>query len=183
TDEMLAAFHEWPQAVWNTSRVAEMCELSFTFGKPHLPQYRVPDGNTLETYLDTLAREGLTARLRERPSTIPEIRYQQRLRDQLRGGEVRQGLCLPDHYVRHDEGEGGHSRCGTGVGNAVRRSRPYRKARPRSIEHHLGRSPGSGTPAEGPCAKRSEGAHGLRDGPGAGELTAPCLDTRRGRRD
>ena len=76
TDEMLAAFHEWPQAVWNTSRVAEMCELSFTFGKPHLPQYRVPDGNTLETYLDALAREGLTARLWERPSTIPEIRYQ-----------------------------------------------------------------------------------------------------------
>src|SRR5438552_17771461 len=63
TDEMLAAFHEWPQAVWNTSRVAEMCELSFTFGKPRLPQYRVPDGNTLETYLDALAREVLTARL------------------------------------------------------------------------------------------------------------------------
>ena len=83
TDEMLAAFHEWPQAVWNTSHVAEMCELSFTFGKPHLPQYRVPDGDTLETYLDKLALAGLTARLRERPSAIPEIRYQQRLRDEL----------------------------------------------------------------------------------------------------
>lgn len=83
TEEMLTAFHEWPEAVWNTSRVAELCELTFTFGKSHLPHYRVPDGETLETYLDRLALKGLAERLRERPSGIPEAQYRQRLRDEL----------------------------------------------------------------------------------------------------
>jgi DNA polymerase-3 subunit alpha len=83
TDEMLAAFHDWPEAVWNTSRVAELCDLSFTFGKPYLPRYRVPEGETLETYLDKLALAGLADRLRERPSGIPEAQYRQRLRDEL----------------------------------------------------------------------------------------------------
>ena len=83
TDEMLAAFHEWPEAVWNTARVAEMCELAFTFGKSYLPHYTVPEGETLESYLDKLARKGLAERLRERPSGLPASQYQQRLRDEL----------------------------------------------------------------------------------------------------
>src|SRR5439155_12583397 len=82
-DEMLAAFHEWPEAVWNTARVAEMCELTFTFGKSYLPHYTVPEGETLESYLDKLARKGLTERLRERPGGLPASQYQQRLRDEL----------------------------------------------------------------------------------------------------
>jgi DNA polymerase-3 subunit alpha len=83
TDEMLAAFHDWPEAVWNTNQVAEMCDLALTFGAPHLPHYTVPEGETLESYLDKLAVKGLDERLRERPSGIPEVRYRQRLRDEL----------------------------------------------------------------------------------------------------
>jgi DNA polymerase-3 subunit alpha len=83
TEEMLAAFHEWPEAVWNTSRVAELCNLSFTFGTPYLPHYTVPAGETLESYLDKLALQGLADRLRERPSRIPEAQYRRRLRDEL----------------------------------------------------------------------------------------------------
>ncbi len=83
TEEMLAAFREWPEAVWNTSRVAELCELNFTFGKSHLPHYTVPKGDTLETYLDKLAQKGLAERLRERPSRIPEEQYRRRLREEL----------------------------------------------------------------------------------------------------
>jgi DNA polymerase-3 subunit alpha len=83
TQEMLEAFRDWPEAVWNTSRVAEMCDLSFTFGKPHLPQYKVPDGETRETYLDKNAHLGLKDRLRERPSSLPAAEYERRLRDEL----------------------------------------------------------------------------------------------------
>jgi DNA polymerase-3 subunit alpha len=83
TEEMLAAFTEWPEAVHNTSRVAEMCELSFSFGKPYLPRYRVPEGETLESYLDKLSGQGLKDRLRERPSTLSEGQYERRLRDEL----------------------------------------------------------------------------------------------------
>ena len=83
TEEMLAAFRECPEAVWNTARVAEICELAFTFGKSHLPHYTVPKGETLESYLDKLAQKGLAERLRERPSGLPASQYQQRLRDEL----------------------------------------------------------------------------------------------------
>ena len=83
TEEMLAAFEDCPEAVWTTSRIAEMCELTFTFGKSHLPDYRVPEGETRESYLDKLALKGLADRLRERPSSIAEARYRQRLRDEL----------------------------------------------------------------------------------------------------
>src|SRR5207247_9090791 len=83
TDEMLAAFHEWPEAVWNTARVAEMCGLAFTFGNSHLPHSTVPERETLQSYLDTLARKGPAARLPERPSGLPASQYQQRLRDEL----------------------------------------------------------------------------------------------------
>jgi DNA polymerase III subunit alpha len=83
TEEMLAAFHAWPEAVWNTSQVAELCNLTFTFGAAHLPHYQVPEGETLESYLDRLAQKGLAERLRERPSGLPEAQYRQRLRDEL----------------------------------------------------------------------------------------------------
>jgi DNA polymerase III subunit alpha len=83
TQEMLAAFQEWPEAVWNTRYVAEMCELSLTFGKSHLPRYRVPEGESLESYLDKIAEKGLCERLQERPSHLPEMQYRQRLRDEL----------------------------------------------------------------------------------------------------
>src|SRR3989454_265539 len=60
-----------------------MCELAFTFGKSYLPHYTVPEGETLESYLDKLAQKGLAERLRERPSGLPEAHYRQRLRDEL----------------------------------------------------------------------------------------------------
>lgn len=83
TEEMLAAFRDWPDAVWNTSLVAELCNVEFTFGTYHLPDYRVPEGETLDSYLDKLALRGLADRLRERPSGIPEAEYQKRLRHEL----------------------------------------------------------------------------------------------------
>lgn len=83
TQEMLEAFRDWPEAVWNTSRVAEMCDLTFSFGKPHLPQYRVPEGETLESYLEKLTQQGLAQRLKVRPLSIPEAQYRKRLRDEL----------------------------------------------------------------------------------------------------
>jgi DNA polymerase III subunit alpha len=83
TEEMLAVFQEWPEAVWNTAHVAEMCELSLAFGKPHLPRYKVPEGESLESYLEKLAEKGLHDRLEERPSGLPESQYRRRLRDEL----------------------------------------------------------------------------------------------------
>lgn len=58
-DEMLALFPGIPQAITNTQLVAEQCDLSFEFGRTHLPEPDVPDGYTPHEYLTHLAREGL----------------------------------------------------------------------------------------------------------------------------
>jgi DNA polymerase-3 subunit alpha len=83
TDEIAAEFKELPEAVTNTVRIAEACNLELTLNKTHLPQYKVPDGFTRETYLEHLAKEGLTARLNERPSAIPTSAYETRLQEEL----------------------------------------------------------------------------------------------------
>ena len=51
-----------PEALLNTVRIAEMCELDLPLGQNHLPEYRVPAGETAESYFASIARAGLEAR-------------------------------------------------------------------------------------------------------------------------
>ncbi|MCC6139819.1 MAG: DNA polymerase III subunit alpha [Nitrospira sp.] len=83
TEEIAPAFAEFPDAVTNTCRIADNCDLELALNKTHLPQYKVPDGYTRETYVEQLAIEGLKARLKERPSTILPATYELRLREEL----------------------------------------------------------------------------------------------------
>jgi DNA polymerase-3 subunit alpha len=83
TEEMATAFTEFPNAVANTCRIADHCDLQLTLNKTYLPQYKVPEGYTRETYLERLATEGLAARLKERPSQIQQAAYEHRLREEL----------------------------------------------------------------------------------------------------
>jgi len=59
-DEMLDRFREIPEAVSNTLRVVEQCDLQL--GNPGflMPHFAVPDGFTPDTYLEHLCREGAT---------------------------------------------------------------------------------------------------------------------------
>jgi len=61
-DEMKRVFADLPAAITNTVAVAERCNLQLQFGKLRLPRYRVPEGDTLETFLERLAWQGLRAR-------------------------------------------------------------------------------------------------------------------------
>ena len=61
-DEMRQVFAELPEAYASTMAVAERCTLDLSFGKIHLPRYQVPDGHTLDSYLEELARQGLGQR-------------------------------------------------------------------------------------------------------------------------
>ena len=58
TEEMVAEFVELPSAVLNTCKIAEQCDVAFSFGTPYLPHYQVPEGHTHEDYLQTVAEEG-----------------------------------------------------------------------------------------------------------------------------
>ncbi len=63
--EMHSAFEFYPEALSNTVRIAERCNLKLNFDEYHLPNYEVPEGYEKESYLRELARKGLDKRLLE----------------------------------------------------------------------------------------------------------------------
>ncbi len=61
--EMAALFPNCPEALENTARVAELCNLEFEFGKYHLPAFQLPEGETdSEHYFRRLCWEGFERR-------------------------------------------------------------------------------------------------------------------------
>ena len=69
-DEMAAIWQETPDAVQNTMRIAESCEVEIDFGATLLPHYPVPDGMTSMSYLRQLCADGLRRRI---PAPTPEV--------------------------------------------------------------------------------------------------------------
>lgn len=58
---------EVPEALLNTCEIAERCQVELTFGKYLLPDFKIPEGETLETFLEKKAWEGLCERLEGTP--------------------------------------------------------------------------------------------------------------------
>ncbi|MDY6874844.1 MAG: DNA polymerase III subunit alpha [Chloroflexota bacterium] len=61
-EEMAALFPDMPEALTNTLRIAEMCELELEFGHYHLPLFQVPEGYDAQSYLRHLCDDGLQRR-------------------------------------------------------------------------------------------------------------------------
>lgn len=61
-DEMSELFPHRPEAISNTLKIAERCQVEFEFGSYHLPEFSVPDGYTALSYLETLCEEGFQKR-------------------------------------------------------------------------------------------------------------------------
>ena len=64
-DEMRRIFSNTPEALDNTARIAERCNVEFTFGELHLPEFSAPEGLTKEEYLRQLCQKGLEERYPE----------------------------------------------------------------------------------------------------------------------
>ena len=76
-DEMLQCFSEIPEALANTRAIAERCALTLDFSTYHLPQFPVPEGKTLEGYLEELCNEGMKQRFSEvTPEYMERLRYE-----------------------------------------------------------------------------------------------------------
>jgi len=58
-DEMAEAYRDIPEALENTHRIAEMCDLKLDFERLHLPEIKLPDGKTPFEYLSDLCWEAL----------------------------------------------------------------------------------------------------------------------------
>ena len=69
-EEMRALFPYAPEAIENTHRIAERCQVEIEFGVTKLPKFDVPDGYTSWEYLNKLCSEGLERRYPQDDGTL-----------------------------------------------------------------------------------------------------------------
>ena len=62
-EEMAEVFKDFPDALANTLRIAERCDVQLPTGETFLPDFDVPPGYDVDSYFDHVAREGFNARL------------------------------------------------------------------------------------------------------------------------
>lgn len=61
-EQMKDLFKEYPEAIENTKKIAEMCNVELEFGHLHLPYFAIPEGFTNSSYLKKLVFDGLEKR-------------------------------------------------------------------------------------------------------------------------
>jgi len=87
-EEMRDLFKDHPETLVHTVEIAERCNLELKFEEKHIPRISVPPGETLNSNLDRLAREGLERRLsphREREGFNEwSVSYWARLEEELK---------------------------------------------------------------------------------------------------
>ena len=57
-DEMKALFPYAPEAIENTGKIADMCNVDIKFGETKLPEYQVPNNMSAKEYLESLCKSG-----------------------------------------------------------------------------------------------------------------------------
>ena len=134
--EMYELFANVPEALDNTVRIAERCNMTFEFGKFYLPKFEVKHPEeTLEIYLERKAIEGLEKRMpailtyaKEDEATVRK-QYNRRLHDELeiikKMGFAGYFLIVSDFikHAKHNDipvGPGRGSAAGSLVAYAIR---------------------------------------------------------------
>ena len=90
-DEMRSLFPNQPEAIENTQKIADRCNVEFEFNHYHLPEYKAPDGSDSLTYFRRLCNEGF----RERYPDAPE-EYRRRLEYEM---SVVEKMGYVDYYL------------------------------------------------------------------------------------
>ena len=104
TEEMAALFPDYPEAIENTGKIAERCNLEFTFGKYHLPEFKVPEGYTSLTYFKKLCADGFAQRYGEgTDKQRAQLEYEQNMIERM--GFVDYFLIVSD-FVRYAKSVG-----------------------------------------------------------------------------
>jgi len=95
--EMYELFRDYTGACERTSEIAERCHVMFDTSSLHLPQYPVPEGHTLGSYLGEVAREGLDRLLEHvRPRRYQTEAYYQRLKREL---QIIETMGFPGYFL------------------------------------------------------------------------------------
>ncbi len=101
-EEMIELFADIPSALENSVEIAKRCNVNLTLGQSCLPQLPVPEGFTTESYLCTVAQEGLEERLKvsfdtESPTfTAQRHAYDLRLQAEL---DVINKMGFPGYFL------------------------------------------------------------------------------------
>ncbi len=77
-EEMRALFPNYPEAVENTAKIAELCSVEFEFGRYHLPHFQLPEGYSDGwTYFEKLCMDGFALRYPQQPEDyLKQLRYE-----------------------------------------------------------------------------------------------------------
>ncbi len=102
--EMAGLFQNTPEAISNTLEIAGQCNLEIRFDAKHIPRIAVPAGETAESYLEKLAKEGLEGRLSryqgDKNFKDRSARYKARLEEELK---IIKSMGYPGYFlIVHD---------------------------------------------------------------------------------
>ena len=121
--EMMELFPEHPEAIENSHKIAERCNVEFEFGEYHLPEFMPPEGMTNKDYLRDLCYDGLERRYGSEALQDGSI-YRDRLESELevieKMGYVEYFLIVWDfiHYAKSNDIPVGPGR-GSAAGSIV----------------------------------------------------------------
>lgn len=95
-EEMERAFEDTPEAIANTQRIAERCNLEIELKNYSFPVYELPEGVSIEEEFKRMAREGLQKRIDASPYPIDEAVYRKRLEYEI---DVIQRMGFPAYFL------------------------------------------------------------------------------------
>ncbi len=100
-DEMREAFSYCPEALENTVKIAERCNLEIEFGNHYFPNFEVPEGESLDSVFDDLTRKGFKERfavISSMEDISPELEqsYRDRLEMEL---DVIKTMGFPGYFL------------------------------------------------------------------------------------
>ena len=77
-EEMKKSFQHIPEAIDNTLKIAERCNLTLEFGKNLIPSFKTPGNESAQSYLRKLCEEGLGKKYGDSPSghVIEQLDYE-----------------------------------------------------------------------------------------------------------
>ncbi|AEV68825.1 DNA polymerase III subunit alpha [Acetivibrio clariflavus] len=103
-EEMEEFFKNIPEAISNTVKIAEMCNVELEFGKLHLPKFGVPDDKDAYEYLKELCYDGLKRHYGENiEDKIDRLEYELSVIKQM--GYVDYFLIVSD-FIRYAKDRG-----------------------------------------------------------------------------
>lgn len=121
--EMMELFPDHPEAIENSHKIAERCNVEFEFGEYHLPEFIPPEGMNNNEYLRELCYKGLERRYGSEALNEGSV-YRERLESELevieKMGYVEYFLIVWDfiHYAKSNDIPVGPGR-GSAAGSIV----------------------------------------------------------------